>query len=284
MAGWPAPGAASAPGSSAAGSPRPPRWRGPAVLPPIPARLADLARLAARVTLAGRTVPDAVSTSVLHLAAGASRMEMFGRLQWAAVAVMALALPATGAFALTQRAGRPAGKPPVAPAEAKRPAPEPPSGPIRLAYGDGKPDGKKSLGGSGHLIRFSLPTAGRQAAGLRIHGSRYGQPEPPQESFLVYFLDEAQAEVIATRLVPYGRFDRGAERWVDVAFPTPIDLPPQFWVALDFRPGQFKGVFVSFDAGTGGQHSQAGLPGTRSRRMDDGDWMIEVNLVPIPPS
>ena len=46
--------------------------------------------------------------------------------------------------------------------------------PALLSYGDGKADGKKSYGGSGHMIRFELPEGVTSVRGLRIHGSRYG--------------------------------------------------------------------------------------------------------------
>ena len=62
--------------------------------------------------------------------------------------------------------------------------------PAVLRYGDGQADGKQSLGGSGEMIEFSASKVPAQVAALRIHGSRYGLPEPPDESFLIYFLTE----------------------------------------------------------------------------------------------
>jgi hypothetical protein len=55
-----------------------------------------------------------------------------------------------------------------------------------LKYGDGQADGKKSIGGSGELIEFSGPAAAVKVAGVRIHGSRYGQVQALRESFLIY--------------------------------------------------------------------------------------------------
>jgi hypothetical protein len=51
----------------------------------------------------------------------------------------------------------------------------------RLSYNDGKADGRKSVGGSGEIISFTLPSEGQKVAGVRIHGSRYGAPTPPKE-------------------------------------------------------------------------------------------------------
>jgi hypothetical protein len=148
-----------------------------------------------------------------------------------------------------------------------------------LSYNDGTADGKKSLGGSGELISFTLPEEGVQVAGIRIHGSRYGTAQPPKESFMIYFLNEDMSETVATRTAPYSLFKKGAEQWVDVKFPKPIELPKDFWVGLDFRAHQTKGVYVSIDSSTNGEHSRIGLPGVEPKKPDfTGDWMIEVAL------
>jgi hypothetical protein len=74
-----------------------------------------------------------------------------------------------------------------------------------LKYGDGQPDGKQSLGGSGEIVGFTLPAEDSKVGGIRIHGSRYGMSEAPSESFLIYFLSHDMSEVIRTemaRLIP----------------------------------------------------------------------------------
>lgn len=145
-----------------------------------------------------------------------------------------------------------------------------------LKYNDGQPDGKKSLGGSGEIIAFALPDAGTKVGGVRIHGSRYGLPKAPDESFLIYFLTDDMSEVVAVRMAPYSLFDRGEEKWVDVRFGKPIEVPEKFRVAVDFRAHQTKGVYVSFDTSTKGGHSFVGLPGVKTKPVDfGGDWMIE---------
>ena len=145
-------------------------------------------------------------------------------------------------------------------------------------YHDNTADGKKSLGGSGELIHFTV-SEGKKIAGIKIHGSRYGQPDAPDEDFLVYFLDEEGKDVISTQLAPYSLFKRGAEKWVNVRFKKPVDVPTEFWISLDFRPHQTKGVYVSYDTSSGGKHSKVGLPGQEPKDVDfAGDWMVE--LVP----
>jgi hypothetical protein len=144
---------------------------------------------------------------------------------------------------------------------------------------DNTADGKKSLGGSGELIHFSVPQ-GKKIAGIKIHGSRYGLPDAPDEDFLVYVLDEEGKEVLSTQRAPYSLFKRGAEKWVNVRFKKPVEVPSDFWICLDFRPHQTKGVYVSYDTSSGGKHSKIGLPGQEPKDVDfGGDWMVE--LVPV---
>jgi len=148
--------------------------------------------------------------------------------------------------------------------------------------GDGRADGKQSVGGSGEMIEFILPgDTARTAkiAGLKIHGSRYGTPQAPNESFLIYFLDQDGKRILHTEMAPYSSFERGPEKWVTISFERPIDLPGRFWVALDFRATARKGVYVSYDKSTGGKHSRIGLPGTPATEPRfGGDWMIELIL------
>jgi hypothetical protein len=129
------------------------------------------------------------------------------------------------------------------------------------------------------MITFTAPRSPARVAGLRIHGARYGMSEAPEESFLIYFLTEDRKRILHTEMAPYSLFERGPEAWVDVTFERPVELPKTFWVVLDFRAHQRKGVFVSYDTSTGGRHSLQGLPGMpTSRPQRGGDWMIEAVL------
>ncbi|ODU01245.1 MAG: hypothetical protein ABS79_02015 [Planctomycetes bacterium SCN 63-9] len=148
-----------------------------------------------------------------------------------------------------------------------------------LKHGDGKADGKQSLGGSGEMITFSLPSADAKVAGLRIHGARYGQAQAPRESFLIYFLSPDEKRILHTELAPYSLFARGPEKWVEVKFEQPVELPREFWVVVDFRAHQTKGVYVSYDKSSKGQYSRTGLPGVASMETKfGGDWLIELLL------
>jgi RNA polymerase sigma-70 factor (ECF subfamily) len=148
-----------------------------------------------------------------------------------------------------------------------------------LHYDNNKAAGKRSLGGSGEIIQFSLPGEKGRITGIRIHGSRYGMPQPPAEDFVIYGLSEDRSEVLFTETAPYKLFARGVERWVDVKFKKPRDVPKTFWIALDFKAHQTKGVYVSYDTSSGGKHSKTGLPGQPMADVDfGGDWMVRVKV------
>lgn len=155
--------------------------------------------------------------------------------------------------------------------------------PTMLKYGDGKADGKKSIGGSGEMIRFELPEGVTKVRGIRIHGSRYGLPQAPNEDFEITFLNDQLDEILASEAAPYRLFKRGKEMWVRVNFDQPVELPKEFWIALNFNAQQTKGVYVSYDTSTKGEHSRVGLPGDDNPPKPTdfgGDWMVEVLLSP----
>jgi len=146
-------------------------------------------------------------------------------------------------------------------------------------YNDGAADGKRSLGGSGEAIRFEVKGKA-MVSGVRIHCSRYGMDNAPQESALLYVLNDTCDAVIQTELIPYSVFEKGEEKWVDIALKNPVEVQGPVWVVLDFRAGQTKGVYVSYDTSTKGKHSKSGLPGMSFQDVDiDGDWMIELKTV-----
>lgn len=152
--------------------------------------------------------------------------------------------------------------------------------PLRLQYGDGKADGKKSIAGAGELIRFELPGDEGKVRAIRVHGSRYGYPQPPKEDVEVSILNEAMSEVLHTELVPYSLFKRTREpRWTYVPFDNPVEVPKTFWVLLNFNAEKTKGVYVSYDTSTKGQYSRIGMSNEDAKETDfKGDWMVQVLL------
>jgi hypothetical protein len=149
----------------------------------------------------------------------------------------------------------------------------------QITHADGKPDGKKSLGGSGEMIQLELPSKDQMLEGIEVHGSRYGTATPPNEKFLIFILNSDRTEIVATKMAPYSLFERGDEKWVAIKFDKPVVCPAEGWIAIDFRAGRTKGVYVSYDADTSGDRSLVGLPGLESKKPDfEGDWMIRAIL------
>ncbi|MBI2823892.1 MAG: sigma-70 family RNA polymerase sigma factor [Planctomycetia bacterium] len=148
-----------------------------------------------------------------------------------------------------------------------------------LKYGDETADGRKSIAGGGEMIRFQAPGDAAKVAAIKLHGARYGYPQAPQEDFKVYLLGEDMSQVLHTELVPYARFERGDAKWVTLNFKKPVEVPQTFWVVVDFNAQATKGVYVSYDTSTGGEHSRVGLPGQEAKPTAfGGDWMIQAVL------
>jgi hypothetical protein len=152
---------------------------------------------------------------------------------------------------------------------------------LLLKYGDGKPDGKKSIAGAGEMIRFTMPKGQTNALkALRIHAARYGYPQPPKEDVEITILTEDMKEPLHTELVSYALFKRQQEsRWTQVPFEDPVDVPAMFWVVLNFNAEATKGVYVSFDTSTKGKHSRVGFNDQDAKETEfKGDWMVQAVL------
>jgi RNA polymerase sigma-70 factor (ECF subfamily) len=179
-----------------------------------------------------------------------------------------VAIPAVAVLQLAQA---------TQPAAAPRPA-------TLLKYSDQKPDGRKSIAGSGEMIRFELPDANQRVRAIKIHGSRYGYPRPPAEDFEILFLNEDMSEVLHEQKAPYSLFQRGEAKWVTVRFDKPLPVSKVFWVLVNFNAERTKGVYVSYDNSTSGEHSRVGLPPDQPAQEAgiQGDWMIEAVLTAPP--
>jgi RNA polymerase sigma-70 factor (ECF subfamily) len=149
--------------------------------------------------------------------------------------------------------------------------PKPGEGIEVLQYGDGTADGKKSLGGNGHLILFDAGKADRWLTGVEVLGARYGMPQPPQEDFHLYVTD-AQGQVLHDLALPYGTFARANPYWCQLPV-APVQVPKEFGIGLAFNPGATKGVYVSTDK-TEVSHSYTWLPGKGMTKLDGSDWLV----------
>ena len=148
-----------------------------------------------------------------------------------------------------------------------------------LEYGDGTADGKKSIGGGGHLIMFDAGGDGMWLNRIELFGSRYGTSTPPDEDFDVYVVD-ADHKVIRKICLPYVLWQRGPEYWRELPNP-PIQVPKEFGIGLVFHAGRTKGVYVAYEKAEAG-HSYSWTPGAEARLMDDADWMVRVEIDDAP--
>jgi len=168
---------------------------------------------------------------------------------------------------------------PEAPADA---APAKPKKKI-LKHGEGKMAGKRSLGGSGHFIRFTRPEGAWRLSAVQVFGARYGYPQPPKEDFTITLCDN-NFKTVAWINKPYSTFKRGKERWVPIPV-APIELPAVFWINLNFSPGRTKGVYVGYDDTADECFSMTGLPDKTPRDIPEGyNWMVRLTITNTPPA
>jgi RNA polymerase sigma-70 factor (ECF subfamily) len=247
----------------------------------VPAAWAEATARAASPFAASRAAAAGSVSAAAALAEGVLKTMFLTRLKVLAALVAACSV-AVGAGVQTRgdRGGGPAGgvpTGPVAPVAQAKPDGKSSAEARELANDDGKPAGKKSIAGSGHAVRFEAPGEGWSVAAVRVHGSRYGYPKPPDEDFKVYLCD-AKFEVIAEFEFPYATFERGRASWHDLKV-KPTKVPKTFIVCVGFDPAQTKGVYVSHD-GEGSGASSSGLPGGKPRPFAQGDWLIRVRVTP----
>lgn len=153
--------------------------------------------------------------------------------------------------------------------------------PIILGYGNNTSEGKRSLGASGHAIHFQRPPNHRYVESVRIFASRYGYPEPPDEDFHLYILNE-EKQILADLKYPYGTIERSDMKWYTLRTPS-IEIPEQFFVALSFNPHQTKGIYLSYDRDVSESHSLTGLPDSGFEKVaETWDWMIKVEMMTQP--
>lgn len=144
-----------------------------------------------------------------------------------------------------------------------------------LALDNGKDDGKQSIAGGGHAVKFQVDNDSSVLTSVRIHGARYGSARAPDEDFHVWLCDSEFNE-IADFAFPYSKFSRGRSKWVKLKV-DPILVPRDFLICVGFNPTATKGVFVSRDDQVDGS-SFTGLPGRTMRAYGKGDWLIRATV------
>ncbi len=146
---------------------------------------------------------------------------------------------------------------------------------LELSHDDGRQTGKRSIAGSGHAVRFTVPGSSWYLTSVQVYGSRYGYPAPPREDFHVWLCDR-DFKVIADFPQPYSKFRRAKPRWVNLPV-EPTNVPSEFVICVAFNPTGTKGVYVGHDKSTS-RNSFTGLAGKEGKSFGKGDWMIRVKL------
>ena len=166
----------------------------------------------------------------------------------------------------------PAGQSQAVAAEPARPA-KVAKGFVQLGYvGEASTD-KRSLGGAGHAVAFHRPAEAKYLTTIQIYASRYGLPQPPQEDFHVYVLDEDQ-KMLRDFLFPYAIIERGQETWYELHVAA-TEVPEDFYIALSFNTHQTKGIYLGLDRNVETSHSYIGLPGVDLSPVPQKyDWMV----------
>jgi len=145
-----------------------------------------------------------------------------------------------------------------------------------LMHDNGSMAAKSSIAGGGHAVRFQVDGDSWVVTSVSLHGSRYGEPRPPKESFKVWICD-AKLKPIATFEFPYGSYLRGNPVWKTFRI-RPTRVPKDFIVCFGFNPHQTKGIYVSYDAQPS-ETSLIGVPGERPPSpFAKGNWLIRCKV------
>jgi hypothetical protein len=142
-----------------------------------------------------------------------------------------------------------------------------------LGYVGDSQTGAQSYADSGHAVAFQRPAETKSLVAVKLFGARYGYPNPPEENFHVYLLDQDR-KVLEHVAVPYRKIERGNPRWFTIDVP-PVEVPEKFFVAVWFNAERTKGFFMGKENTDKATHSYAGLPDKGFHKVDQPyEWMI----------
>jgi len=196
-------------------------------------------------------------------------VDIYDKTQWA------IAAAASSTYAEKQRGTTEQAAPMTVSQTVGEPIPD---NTVKLSYVDDTTEGKRSLGASGHAIQFKRPEGLRFIEAVQIAASRYGYPEPPDEDFHLYLLND-KFQVLADLRYSYAMVERTSDlRWYTLRTPS-VEVPNKFYVALNFNPHQTKGIYLGFDRNVEESHSYSGLPDSGYEKVRDTyDWMVRVYM------
>jgi hypothetical protein len=163
--------------------------------------------------------------------------------------------------------------------ESSQEQPKIPEGAVCISHVDNTAEGKQSYGGTGFGIRFTRPEEATHVVAVQIFASRYGDPQPPDEDFHIYLMDN-EWKVIKDLPYAYARVGWGRPRWYTFLVP-PTEVPQEFAIGLWFNAHQTKGIYVGKDTDVSQSHSFTGRPESGYEPVDKRhDWMVRVYLMP----
>ncbi len=148
-----------------------------------------------------------------------------------------------------------------------------------LSYvGDSSSD-MRSFADSGHAVAFQRPANRKSISAVKLFAARYGMPQPPNEDFHLYLLDQNQ-KVLEQIAIPYSKIKRmekeGELRWYTLEFPA-VEVPENFFVAVWFNAERTKGVYLGMQKDVKETHSYVGLPDKGFKKVEQSyEWMIRV--------
>ena len=146
---------------------------------------------------------------------------------------------------------------------------------MELKHDDGKQAGKRSSAGTGHVVTFLAPRGKWWIKSVAVHGARYGGGYDPAGTMLTITVGDKDLKKLSVKESPYAPFKPGRFEWVELPV-TPVQVPKEFTVCVEFNPTRTKGVFVAW-CKTKKSHSGWGVPGTKPIAYDN-EWMIRVRL------
>lgn len=157
-----------------------------------------------------------------------------------------------------------------------------------LRYDDDGPDGKQSLGGSGHVMRFDPPTDDQwYVTQVDVCASQYGGGYDPQTTFCLAHICSIDMQALGEGKAPYSSWPTGAkQQWGSIEMPgVPVRGP--FHVIASPGSLQYRGLFVAWDVSSADPNdlrSGSGAPGQPPKPPRQPlEWMIRVTLTDEPP-
>ncbi len=158
---------------------------------------------------------------------------------------------------------------------------------LLLRHDDDMADGKRSYGGSGHVVQFEAPPEGEWYVDrVDVCASQYGGGYDPANTFVRVYVCDLDAAVLGEAQAPYQLFPQGQnQQWGSIDVPW-ARVKGGFQVVVAPGSLQYRGLFVAFD-NTGKTaencHSGAGAPGKPSEPLNPpGDWMIRCHITTEP--